>query len=484
MTNWVKRASTLLMAAVLMGGLCACDDNKPLDSSSIAPSSQNDQDMAEIYGKHWDEEHDFDGRVFKIASTSEWNKPQATNRYTEELVERIEYYEDKWNCSIEWTVPSADGTEYYSLINSSVLSGKPLADMAYVNTWQLFPAYVKGGIVQELDSLGVFDWDDPKWDISQMETLSSYQGKKYGLCPVGSLQKSDIGWGIFFNKDMAATYSLPDLYELARDGSWTWDKMVEVAKQATKDTDGDGQTDIYGFTGWMDAFPFMYANGGAVVEQDANGNYRFAAADDKSVSAMEWYFNNLATSGSSPTAVDKFPYVVPQKGKAWDFPMTSFANQEVFMCSAAFWVGGSYFLNMDDEWGWVPFPKANADAQYISYRESSVSMCILNGVENPEDVALMFDAITDTVIGEDMIDEFFTDQFNDDESLEMLKLMLNSGGVKYCMMENFDGLTNFFWQAWDSVRAGNATPRSAMDSIKDAAQQKIDSVLSQEYTLN
>jgi multiple sugar transport system substrate-binding protein len=73
---------------------------------------------------------------------------------------------------------------------------------------------------------------------------------------------------LFYNKDMfdAAGIAYPT-------ASWTWNDLQAAAKQLTKDTNGDGKIDQYGFVfdqwdmepGWSEA---IWANGGDIVSAD------------------------------------------------------------------------------------------------------------------------------------------------------------------------------------------------------------------------
>ncbi len=52
--------------------------------------------------------------------------------------------------------------------------------------------------------------------------------------------------GIFFNKGLFDKFGVP----YPPEDEWTWDQFAETVKKLTKDTDGDGKTDVWGF-----AFP-------------------------------------------------------------------------------------------------------------------------------------------------------------------------------------------------------------------------------------
>jgi multiple sugar transport system substrate-binding protein len=73
---------------------------------------------------------------------------------------------------------------------------------------------------------------------------------------------------LFYNKDMFDTAGLP--YPTA---NWTWDDLRTAARQLTKDVNGDGKTDQYGYTfdmwdmepGWSEA---LWDYGGDIISTD------------------------------------------------------------------------------------------------------------------------------------------------------------------------------------------------------------------------
>ena len=57
-----------------------------------------------------------------------------------------------------------------------------------------------------------------------------------------------------FDLDIPALFYNKELFDAAGieypNDKWTWDDMLKAAIALTKDTDGDGQPDQYGFTNW------------------------------------------------------------------------------------------------------------------------------------------------------------------------------------------------------------------------------------------
>jgi len=72
--------------------------------------------------------------------------------------------------------------------------------------------------------------------------------------------------GIYYNKTMFDKAGIP-----YPDANWTWDDLFDIARKLTKDLNGDGTVDQYGFTfgtniteGWL---PFVSAMGGTPLDE-------------------------------------------------------------------------------------------------------------------------------------------------------------------------------------------------------------------------
>ncbi|MUK89012.1 extracellular solute-binding protein [Ornithinibacillus sp. L9] len=85
-----------------------------------------------------------------------------------------------------------------------------------------------------------------------------------------------------------------DLFEEAgvtppENGEWTWEEFVDAAEQLTFDRDGDGETDVYGFStyileGYYEAWPFFYINGGQPLSDDLS---EFTFDDPEAIEAIQ-----------------------------------------------------------------------------------------------------------------------------------------------------------------------------------------------------
>lgn len=90
---------------------------------------------------------------------------------------------------------------------------------------------------------------------------------------------------LVFNKDIFEREGLPDPYELYANGEWTWDVAEEIAKRATRDTDGDGVIDQWGFH-WIDPLYMILSNGGTITKFDENGRMIFSMGEEATIEAL------------------------------------------------------------------------------------------------------------------------------------------------------------------------------------------------------
>lgn len=158
---------------------------------------------------------------------------------------------------------------------------------------------------------------------------------------------------LFYNKDMfdAAGVAYPT-------ADWTWEDFKNAAKALTKDTNGDGKTDQWGF--WFygryaHIEPWVYANGGHLIDRT---KMRFAP-DANALEALHMLTDMVLVDKSAPTQKD----------------MSALKQDQVFMTGqCAMWVDGSWYVDTirktignDFQWGisTIPVgPNGSADVIY------------------------------------------------------------------------------------------------------------------------
>src|SRR5690554_837510 len=104
---------------------------------------------------------------------------------------------------------------------------------------------------------------------------------------------------LFYRKDLLAEENIPEPTT-----SWTWEEFVAYAKRLTKDTDGDGQIDQYGF-GTSGQYvsqyqPFLRQNDADFVDEE---NWVATVDDPAAIEALQFYIDLIRKHKVVPPGV-------------------------------------------------------------------------------------------------------------------------------------------------------------------------------------
>ncbi len=181
-----------------------------------------------------------------------------------EMYKSMRRIEEKYNVKIRpKNVPYA---EIGAALTTAYLAGEPLADIVYLHGNEMIIASVNKRVLP-VSAYAVSD----KLDINSAEAIYTRRA------PVGGDVFSFNGSGLVnsavtmgYNKTITDALGLGDPLELYLAGEWTWDKFLEIAKAATKDLNGDGVFDQFGYVGFAPEMftSFLYSNGAYVWDFD------------------------------------------------------------------------------------------------------------------------------------------------------------------------------------------------------------------------
>lgn len=93
---------------------------------------------------------------------------------------------------------------------------------------------------------------------------------------------------VYYNRDLFVEAGVPEPGD-----EWTWQEFVETATALTTDTDGDGQTDVYGLATEVSLArlaPFVWQAGGDVVDDPIDPKQTAMLGDDE-IRALAYFIN-------------------------------------------------------------------------------------------------------------------------------------------------------------------------------------------------
>jgi multiple sugar transport system substrate-binding protein len=169
------------------------------------------------------------------------------------------------NPNIKVDVTVADWDAYWDKLQTGLAGGA--APDVFAMDGPLGPDYQTRGVLLDLAPYIAKDgYDLTQLDDNAVKDFTTADGVVFGL------PRDLNAIALYYNKDMfdAAGIAYPD-------DTWTWDKLVEVGKQLTKDTNGDGTIDQWGLytetTDMENAWSsFVWQAGGDILNADGTAS--------------------------------------------------------------------------------------------------------------------------------------------------------------------------------------------------------------------
>ena len=306
---------------------------------------------------------------------------------------------------------------------------------------------VTGNIYVDLNTIESLNFDQPWWDQNAKEDLS-IGGKLYFMVGDINTFDNDGTWVILFNKNLKNDLGIDeDLYALARDGEWTFDKFAELCKGVTYDSNRDGvldEFDTWGFvTEKYNVLIHTLAAGENIVRKDADDIPYFTFQTETTYNAltkiMDFYMDTNTVMIADNGRFDNKGYT-----NIWEETIVKAFREgrALFYCCGLMNVPG--FRAMEDEFGILPVPKTNADQDSYYHSVSRTNMSALsipNSKTDYTELGYIIESLAaeskNTVTPAYYEKSLKYQSFTDDESGEMLDIVFAS--------RSFDLGTVFDW---------------------------------------
>lgn len=399
-------------------------------------------------GETGEEAIDLQGRTITIAGW--WDgTPNANTESAERELKRWEAVEKKYNVKLQFQNISYE--QFQQQFTTGALADQQLGDIVYLEMFWV-PLAVNGGLLTPLDDY--LDWN--YWP-QNMGDWGGFKGNMYAMAKTPHANR-----GIFYNKTIFQNEGIPDPQTLVENGEWTWDKFLEVTRQLTKDVDGDGITDQYGYYGvhYMMGEDFILANGGNIIEEQ-DGKYVSGLETEKGMEALRFIHELMH--------VHRVSAPIPPEER-----FDAFINGRVAMRQAGVYEGAQTQA-MQDEFGFTYFPKGPSADNYVSPVGSIPVATIPAGVENPEILVKIFEEISAPV--EEWLDNdraYFETQLRGEDDI------MNALGMReHIQLFNyfgFDGVRKAFVETLVDIVDSGATPETAVEQRKLEMQTAIDEI--------
>ncbi|WP_054958124.1 ABC transporter substrate-binding protein [Paenibacillus dakarensis] len=460
--------SMLLIVFLLAFTVVGCSGTKSPESASDkpetaqpAPNTEKEPEKTEPPAAE-EPKYDLKGETVRIGVWYDDADPRqlAEKGPADEMqIKLIEEAEKKYNAKIEF-VKFGDYGKYVENFTTTSLSGEPFADIVLLELFWAFPQLVNKDFIQPVDDF--LDLNDPKYN-GWMKNGGSFNGKQYGM-----YDGSPSPYGFFYNKTLVQKLGLEDPYELQEKGEWTWDKLRDFAKKATKDTNGDGKTDVFGIAGGYGTLNFLteqfvYTNKGS-VDKDENGQIKFSLDSENAIEALQFVSDlyNKDKSIMQPVPEDASKEFIAGKGVLY---------------GGFSWELGGLLENMkNQELGYVFFPKGPKADKYVSYTPFGNMFMVAKYSKNAEAAVKIYDEISLHEEGRKLSKQAWESSYPNKESLNTRAQMADS--IDYISYYAIPDGEKLFAGVVEEITKGKGSPATAVEKVKPQFEAGINKMLS------
>ena len=300
MKNFIRILSLVLAVMMIATVLVACGGNEdvtPADDTKdtvAATTEGRDTGLPKI---------DWAGEQFRILG-----RDYETDMFKNFEVDREEMPSDVVGVAV-WNRNEAIKAKYgldivgtleakpSNVAKTFLEAGDDMYDMI-IQSPKNMPTFAMQGYLLNIGMLEHIDFENDCWNDYANQQLSM-GGKLYYTTNKFLLHDKHRTWMVFYNREMARELNIGYLETEVFDGTWTMDRLIEIAKIGAAETDGqDGMSynDRWGvaFSSDYCFAQLAFASGFRLSENGSDGYPTFVGATDEMISILDKIFELAA----------------------------------------------------------------------------------------------------------------------------------------------------------------------------------------------
>ena len=361
------------MLALLMAGsaLIACGDNSTTEQTDTAADTATateavTEDGVEYVADSLPDDLDYGGRQFTMYVSSfkeffEGPEESTGDIVDDAVIDRNRAVEERLNIELEYFFDEkASWDTIAGILSKLIMAGDTTYDLYTGQQYGITTLLANGGFVNAYD-LEYIDFSKPWWNNRYMDELAIGNNTRFFLVGdffISAFLNTHV---VYFNKTMYGNLheDANELYNWVLDGTWTLDKMSQVAKDAYIDLNNNGQTDIDDQLGYVtykpaaSVDPFMYLSDIEFTPRDSDGYLTINLLDERCVdltTKIVEYFHQPGSLYETENGASNASFI---NGKAQFLGINSI--------SAA-----KSFRDMKDDFSFLPYPKLTEDQEHYN----------------------------------------------------------------------------------------------------------------------
>ncbi len=377
--------SALLIAVILLSASCG-DKGKsgdtPAETEQNTTPEQVEATETEPETGFKDDvpDTDYEGKEFRIRTIENANvhsivdvEEQTGDTYFDSLYIRNRAIEDRFNIKIVGTVVADNAGEA-----KIILAGDDAFDVASVRCVNAITMWEDNLLINTEDIPNI-DLTKPYWSQSINESIS-LANQNYVAIGAFDMNVYDLTFCLLFNKNVAESFSLENMYSLVDEGKFTMDKMSEQMQVVLADLNGDDKFDKNDRWGYL-AHPknvlpgFWIGAGEKTIQKDENDLPYNNMVTDRFNSVFNKTFEITYDTGVYFRKMS-CDCDVPSQGRKM------FAqDQSLFLDANLFYIAA--LRDMETDFGILPYPKYD-ETQDRYYSRVSYYWCCIIPVTNKD----------------------------------------------------------------------------------------------------
>ncbi len=357
-------ALILLIAAVFMVVSCTDEDSSKKTDFDMTAADLSFLDHIEI--------EDMDGYNFRILARpgssmigDQYAKEETGDIINDAVYRRNETVKALFN--IEITAIESSTSKADDAVNT-ILAGDDQYDIVLPHSRSAFQYAIQNTLV-DLNEVKTIDMSKEWWSQDIIDSCS-VNGHLYVLDGDISTHRLEYGFAMYFNKRIFDELGLDYPYQMAIDGTWTFDEFSKLVKMGSKDLNGDGlidpENDQYGYYTWHTYGPIevLYSGGQRIYSKNAKGTPTLSLNSTKTVEIFSKFFSLCKTEDVLLTSAALAP------------------KEDLFTAGRAMFADNGLgnakkMRSMNDEFGILPWPKFSKDDNYNTVINGHASLLVM-----------------------------------------------------------------------------------------------------------
>ncbi|NLE12668.1 MAG: hypothetical protein GX628_03205 [Clostridiales bacterium] len=387
-----KSISLLLVFAAI--ALCAACSGGGAGQSRVSTATTPETTELTTTSRWADSllETDMDGAEVNVLTAAEQWQSFYNAEDSGEIVDsavflRNQSISERFNCEINYLIFNgymAGMADVRTAITGSVMAGSGDYDLLVGSVSYITPL-ISANVFTDLNGVDYIDFSAPWW-YDGVNSELEIAGRQY--LAAGSYGLLNTAWSVvtFFNKNLAESHNIGDLYSLVLDGSWIYDRFHEICSNVTSDLDGndviDGN-DLVGLVSTEDYIRIAAFSMGVKLTSRENGRIIFNEANDRLVKVNELIYNLYKSDWYLNTKTDL----------DYTEQCTLFAGDHAMFMTHRLSLAGGAILREMDGYGIIPVAKFD-ESQEKYLTETVAEICAIPlVVPSADNSALMLEAL-------------------------------------------------------------------------------------------